>query len=159
MANREAIERTRAALVNAPDHMFDILTTGSCGSPACLIGWICAANNRHLHETSEAAEVCGINLHQMFRICYGRDEIYDGLTVDPFGTATRTTAIAMCDLLLEYCDGRRVIESCTWAEAHAHEKRRKLPASITDALTAREGPLRGEEPSDADLAAAMEAGL
>ena len=54
MANREAIERARAALVAALDHMFDIWNTGFCGSPACLIGWMCAANNRHFHDVSEA---------------------------------------------------------------------------------------------------------
>ena len=157
MANREAIEKTRAALVSAPDHMFDIEGYGSCGSPACLIGWMCSEHGVRDFTPENASAVCEIPLRETRRIA--DSWLHEKSESNAWVTATRTTAIAMCDLLLEHCDGKRAIEKCTWVEAHAYEKRRAIPASITSALDAREGPLVTDEPRDAELIAAMEAGL
>ena len=157
MANREAIEKTRAALVSAPDRMFDIRDIGiDCGSPGCFIRWVCVANRSDLNSPETAAQILQIPANTVEDICF----IFQGAgaeDIEAWADATRTTAIAMCDLLLEYCDGKRAIEKCTWVESHAYEKRRPLPASITSALDAREGPLVTDEPLDAELIAAMEA--
>ena len=171
MANREAIERTRAAIFAADDSHFDMTDWGidepTCGSPACLAGFACYANgvsNSGFGTRSKAEKALGFDEGDCVGIftypwsCDSGGSPFDGEITDAeWYSISRADAMAMCDLLLEYCDGKRALSKCTWVEAFKYEKRRTLPASITDALTAREGPLRGEEPSDAAYVAAMEA--
>lgn len=161
----EVVLKTRAAIVAAPEHMFNAndgrapyCDNSECGSPACWIGWAMHANGHSEwrasldHWVQIPPKILGMSQELV-------NEIYTGAFSNrgPF-RATRADAVAMCDLLIEKG------EAATWREVidtrpHTIEPyRRELPASIVDALGSREGPLRTDEPSDETFVSALEVG-
>ena len=164
MANVENLLAVRTAIVAESVATFNYekwALEADCGTCGCIGGMAdilrgVGALTALERDEEETAEWLGLSPG------IGQSLFYGGSTETGFRyeEITAADAIAAIDNVILHGEPRWLEVIAT--RPHSVDKPapvRALPASITSALDAREGPLVTDEPTDAELIAAMEAGL